>query len=340
MIKQVLHNIELSDICEEEKKELIHYAEQLYSIHCPVIFDVDQLLLLFEIKGDELENFVTDNTNRYFIRKKSGESREVWKPNCKLKSIQKWILKNILNNIEVSNCSHGFVKNKSILTNAQVHLHQEPFWVFSTDIKSFFPSIKKKEIKKIFVEIGYSESVSEALCLLTTANGILPQGFPTSPSISNIFFRKIDEEFQQVASRYSIRYSRYVDDITFSGIQNNRSLSLVKKLKQIISYTLSRYNLNINEKKTRLMKNKHTKIVTGLIVTSQGVRIPQKYIRRINKEIYYCQKFGVNEHLKYHGLITIANYKGYLVGLARFIYMVDSVKGAELIKKIQDLEWN
>lgn len=340
MIKQVLHNIELSDICEEEKRKLIHYAEQLYSIHCPVIFDVDQLLLLFEIKVDELEKFVTDNTNHYFISKRNGKSREVWNPNYKLKAIQKWILKNILNNIEVSNCSHGFVKNKSILTNAQVHLHQEPFWVFSTDIKDFFPSIKKNEIKKIFMGIGYSESVSEALCLLTTANESLAQGFPTSPAISNIFFRKIDEEFQQVASKFSIRYSRYADDITFSGIQNNGSPSLVKKLKRIISYTLSRYNLNINETKTRLMKNKNPKIVTGLVVTSQGVRVPQRYIRMINKEIYYCQKFGVNEHLKYHGLITIANYKGYLIGLARFIYMVDSIKGAELIKKIQDLDWN
>ncbi|MFN7253357.1 MAG: reverse transcriptase family protein [Anaerobacillus sp.] len=340
MIKQVLYNIELSDICEEEKKELIHYAEQLYSIHCPVIFDVNQLLLLFEIEVDELEKFVINNTNHYFVRKRNGELREVWNPNYKLKAIQKWILKNILNNIEVSICSHGFVKNKSILTNAQVHLHQDPFWVFSTDIKDFFPSIKQNEIKKIFMEIGYSEAVSEVFCLLTTVNESLAQGFPTSPAISNVFFRKIDEEFQQIAHKYNIRYSRYADDITFSGIQKKGYLTLVKKLKQIIYYTLSKYNLNINEKKTRLMKDNHAKIVTGLVVTSEGVRVPQKYIRMLNKEIYYCQKFGVNEHLKYHGLITIANYKGYLIGLARFIYMVDSIKGAELIKKIQDLDWN
>lgn len=115
---------------------------------------------------------------------------------------------------------------------------------------------------------------------------------------------------------------------------------MVKKIKEIVSFVLNKHGFIINDNKTRLMKNRHTKIVTGLIVTSQGVRIPQKYIRRLDKEIYYCQKFGVNEHLKYHKIITIANYKGYLIGLARFIYMVDQMKGKELIKEIQNLDWD
>ncbi|PFB76730.1 RNA-dependent DNA polymerase [Bacillus anthracis] len=340
MIKQVLHNIISSDLSEEEKKFFMQYAKDIHSNHCPVIFDINQILRLFELPDDDLEKFVIDNTNHYYVSKRNGEPREVWKPNYKLKTIQKWILKNILNKIEVSACAHGFVKSKSILTNAEVHQHQEPFWVFSTDIKDFFPSIKYKEIKKIFIGIGYSDAVSEAFSLLTTVNNELVQGFPTSPMLSNIFFREIDEEFQQLASRYNIRYSRYADDITFSGVQKKGYLKLVKKIKEIVSCVLSKYDFIINNKKTRLLKDRHTKIVTGLVITPQGVRIPQKYIRRLNKEIYYCKKFGVNEHLKYHGLITIANYKGYLIGLARFIYMVDQSKGIELIKKIQELDWD
>ncbi|WP_284037068.1 reverse transcriptase family protein [Neobacillus sp. 114] len=340
MIKQVINNILLSDLLEEEKKDLIQYAEKLNSNHFPIIFDINQLLMLFELTDGDFGKFVINNTNHYYVSKRNGNLREVWKPNYKLKTIQKWILKNILNKIKVSACAHGFVKNKSILTNAEVHRHQEPFWVFSTDIKEFFPSIKHKEIKKIFMEIGFSDAISEAFCLLTTANGRLVQGFPTSPMLSNIFFREIDKELQQIASRYNIRYSRYADDITFSGAQKKGYLTLVKKIKEMVTILLSKYSLVINDEKTRLMRNKHTKIVTGLVVTPQGVRIPQKYIRRLNKEIYYCQKFGVNEHLKYHGLITIANYKGYLIGLARFIYMVDQNKGIALIKKIQDLDWD
>jgi RNA-directed DNA polymerase len=340
MIKQVIHNIILSDLSEEEKKNLINYAENLYSKQCPVIFDTIQLKILFELQDGDIEKFVLDNTDHYFVRKSNGELREVWKPKYKLKTIQKWILKNILNEIKVLECAHGFVKNKSILTNAETHQHKEPFWVFSTDIKDFFPSIQYYEINKIFMGIGYSNEVSEAFSVLTTIQGKLAQGFPTSPMLSNLFLRDIDEEFQQIASRHHIRYSRYADDITFSGVQKKGYLILVKKIKEIVTFVLSKHNLVINDAKTRLMKDKHTKIITGLVVTSQGVRIPQKYIRRLNKELYYCHKFGVNEHLKYHELITIANYKGYLIGLARFIYMVDPIKGGEFIKKIQDLDWD
>jgi retron-type reverse transcriptase len=340
MIKQILHNITLSELPDKEKSILIQYAENLHSKRCPIIFDINQLIMLYELKNSDMEKFVDDNTNHYYVKKSNGNLREIWKPNYKLKKIQKWILNNILNKIEVSECAHGFVQKKSILTNAKIHQHPEPFWVLSLDIQNFFPSIKYDEVKKIFMEIGYSYEVSEALSMLTTVGERLAQGFPTSPMISNIFFREIDKEFNELANRYHIRYSRYADDITFSGLQKKGYIKLVKKIKEIVAFVLRKHNLFINDAKTRLMKNRHVKIVTGLVVTSQDVRIPQKYIRKLDKEIYYCQKFGVNEHLKYHGIITIANYKGYLMGLARFIYMVDQIKGAKFLKKLQEINWD
>ncbi|MFD5022960.1 reverse transcriptase family protein [Paenibacillus sp. NPDC058367] len=340
MINRILHNIKISDLPEEEKIDLIHYAEKLYSKGCPIIFDTDQLMELFELQDQDIMGFITENTNHYYIKKSNGDLRDVCKPNYKLKIIQKWILKNILNKLEVSEYAHGFVKNRSILTNAETHKYSKPFWVFSMDIKDFFPSIKYKDVKKIYTEIGYSNEVSETLSLLTTVHGKLAQGFPTSPMLSNLYFRGIDEEFQRIASGYYIRYSRYADDITFSGIQKNGYLVLYKNLKEIVTSILSNYNFVVNDAKTRLMRDKHPKIVTGLVVTAEGVRIPQKYIRKLNKEIYYCRKFGVNGHLKYHGLITIANYKGYLIGLARYIYMVEPVKGAKFIKMVKELDWD
>ncbi|MFC5649465.1 reverse transcriptase family protein [Paenibacillus solisilvae] len=340
MIKRILQNIEISDLSVEDKKSLINYAETLYFKRCPVIFDTNQVMMLFELQNEDMEKFVLENTNNYFVKKSNGELREIWKPNYKLKMIQKWILKNILNEIEVSEYAHGFVKRKSILTNAETHQYKEPSWVFSMDIKDFFPSIQYFEIEKIFLEIGYSIEVSKAISLLTSVHGRLVQGFPTSPMLSNLYLRDIDEEFQQIASQNHVRYSRYADDITFSGIQKKGYLVLVKKIKEIVTTVLRKHNFVINDAKTRLMKDKHTKIVTGLVVTPEGVKIPQKYIRKLNKEIYYCRKFGVNEHLKYHGLITIANYKGYLIGLARFIYMVNPNKGAEFIREIKKLNWD
>jgi RNA-directed DNA polymerase len=340
MIKQIIQNINTSELSLAEKEDFINYAETIASNKCPIIFESNQIKTLFNLPDGDIEKFMITSTNHYYIKKRNGDLREVWQPNYQLKIIQKWILKNILYKIDVSTCAHGFVKNKSILTNAEIHCHQDPFWVFSTDIQEFFPSIDQCEIKKIYKNVGYSDGVSDALSRLTTVNNRLVQGFPTSPMLSNIYFRPVDEELQKIASQYNIHYSRYADDITFSGGQKKGYLTLIKKLKQIIFYVLSKYGFIVNEEKTRFMKNKHTKIVTGLVVTSKGVKVPQKYIRKLNKELYYCQKFGVNEHLKYHGLITIANYKGYLTGLARFIYMVDQPKGARFLEKIQALNWD
>ncbi|KGP74487.1 reverse transcriptase family protein [Pontibacillus yanchengensis] len=339
MFDKILDNIKKSSLLEKEKEAYIQYARNLHLKNSPIIFDINQLVMLFDLPNDNIKEFVLENTNQYTISKRDGSSREVWKPSYKLKTIQRWILKNILFNIKVSESAHGFVKNKSILTNAEVHQYNEPFWVYSTDIKDFFPSIKQNEVKKIFLEIGYTEKVSEALSSLTTINESLVQGFPTSPMISNIYCREIDEEFKKQANKLNISYSRYADDITFSGPQKNGYLKLIKNIKNIVLHNFRENNFLINEKKTRVRKNKHTKIVTGIVVSQYGVRIPQKYYRRLNKELYYCQRFGVNEHLKYHGLITISNFKGYLIGLARFIYMVDPDKGSEYIKKIQKLDW-
>ncbi|WP_218938263.1 reverse transcriptase family protein [Bacillus toyonensis] len=289
---------------------------------------------------EDLQKFIKENSNKYFIKKRNGSLREVWQPSYKVKEIQKWIYKNILNDIQVSECVHGFVKNRSILTNAQNHIHEDKFWVFSMDIKNFFPSIRIERIEQIFLKLGYSLEVSKALSLLCTVDGKLVQGFPTSPSLSNIIMREIDEEFKTIADRYNLKYSRYADDITFSGDQKKGYLILVKRLEKMICFILKNADFEINNSKTRLMKNKHAKIVTGLIVDSDGVRIPKKYIRKLKKEIYYCKKFGVNEHLKYIGLITIANYKGYLFGLARYIYMVEKELGIMFIKQLNDLEWD
>lgn len=340
MIKHTLENIKLSNLSEERKTTLSNYAININMNNCPVLFDKNHLLLIFNLTEDDIQQFIKDNTNRYCISKRNGSLREVWQPSHKVKEIQKWILKNILNKIQVSDCAHGFVKNKSILTNAQTHIHKKKSWIYSVDIENFFPSIKINEIEQIFSELGYSASVSNTLSLLCTVDGKLVQGFPTSPTLSNVIFRQIDVEFENVAERYNLKYSRYADDISFSSTYKKGYLTLVKKLEKIIYFILIKHNFKVNDNKTRLMKNNHTKVVTGLIVSSDGVKIPKKYIRKLSKEIYYCKRFGVNGHLKYHDLMTIANYKGYLMGLARYIYMVEKELGIKFIEQLNELNWD
>jgi len=341
MIDNIIFNIKKSGLDSTLKDKLINYAENLKDNHCPIIFDEKQLLLMFELNeiGD-IGKYIAKETNRYTIQKRDGTQREVVQPSYKLKKIQKWILKEILMNIDIPACAHGFLKGKSILTNAQVHIYDQPSWVYCLDIKDFFPSIKKNKVKNVFFQLGYSEGVSNILSELCTIDGKLVQGFPTSPMISNAVFKSIDEDILNITKKLGFRYSRYADDLSFSGLEKSSYKKKIIKLNDSLGFILNKNDFSINESKTRIMKNKHTKKITGLIVSESGVKVPKKYIRLMKKELYYSKKYGVSDHLKYNDLITVANYKGYLIGMARFIYMVEKDIGSEFLKEINELNWN
>lgn len=158
--------------------------------------------------------------------------------------------------------------------------------------------------------------------------------------ISNVIFKNIDEDILNITKRLGFRYSRYADDLSFSGLEKSNYKNKIKKLNNSLSFILNENNFYINESKTRIMNNNRTKKITGLIVSESGVKVPRKYIRLMKKELYYSVKYGVSDHLKYNGLITIANYKGYLIGMARFIYMVEKDIGSEFLKEINELNWD
>lgn len=340
MIDNIIDNINKSKLHLELKNKLISYAINLNKNCCPVIFDEKQLRLMFELDEiSSISDYVKKQTDRYTIQKRDGNKREVFKPSYRLKKIQKWILKKILVNVDLPDCVHGFVKGKSILTNAEVHVHSKPFWVHCIDIKDFFPSIEKTKVKEVFADLGYSDDVATFLSEICTINGKLVQGFPTSPMLANIIFKDIDSIILNIIKRHGIRYSRYADDLTFSGMQKSNYKRQLEKISASICVALELNGFHINPLKTRTLKNKQAKKVTGLIVSEDGVRIPKKYIKLIRKELYYCKKYGVVDHLKYNNLITIANYKGYLTGMARFIYMVERDLGRQILKEINELNW-
>lgn len=341
MIDNIIFNIKKSVLESTLKDQLIGYAENLNKNNCPIIFDEKQLLLMFELNEiEDIKGYMEKETNRYTIEKRDGTQREVIQPSYKLKQIQKWILKKILMSIDIPTCVHGFLKGKSILTNAQVHIYDEPYWVYCVDIKDFFPSIKIDKVKNIFIHLGYSVGVSNILSELCTIDGKLAQGFPTSPMISNVVFKSIDEDILNITKKIGFKYSRYADDLSFSGLEKSNYKNKIIKLKNSLDFILNKNSFSINESKTRIMKSKHTKKITGLIVSESGVKVPKKHIRLMKKELFYSKKYGVSDHLRYNNLITVANYKGYLIGMARFIYMVEKDIGSEFLKEINELNWD
>lgn len=320
---------------EEYKKEVTEYAQRLLEKNLPVIFDLTHLSLLVGMEKKEMAYIIFGENRKNYklvqIPKKSGGHRKISIPCTTLKFIQKWILKNILNKMEVSNFATGFEKNKSIKNNAQIHLNQK--CIINIDIADFFPSIDMKKVYKIFRKAGYSKSVSYCLALICTNDNKLPQGAPTSPKLANIYCKQLDYRINGLCQKYHARYSRYADDITISG---NKT---IKNCLKIVKDIIEEEGFHLNNKKTRIQKNGQRQEVTGLNLNSGKVTIPRKYKRELKQEIYYCKKYGVENHLE-HINIKKAFYKEHLYGKAYFINMIEPEVAKKILEELDSIEWS
>lgn len=313
----------------------IEYAKKLLDNNLPVIFDFEHLSLLLGIKKEKLASLVFGEEEliykKVLIPKKRGGTRELLIPNNTLKYIQKWILDNILNNIRVSQFAKGFEKNKSILDNAIVHINQR--CIINMDLQDFFPSIEMDRIFKVFYYYGYTKEISFILSKLCTYKGTLPQGSPASPKIANIICLKLDKRISNLCKKYEAKYSRYADDITISG---NKGISGII---QIIEEIVEDEGFKLNKKKTRIAYNNKRQEVTGLNLNSGKVTVPREYKRKLMQEIYYCQKYGVEDHLK-HIRCEKAFYKEHLYGKAYFINMIEPESAVKILNELNNINWD
>lgn len=186
-----------------------------------------------------------------------------------MKERQRWILKNILSCVEIKDCVHGFVKGKSIVTNAKCHVAKKE--ILCLDISDFFPSTKLSKVIDVFKKLGYIDAVAEYLATLCTYNGELPQGAPTSPALSNIIFTTIDEQLMLFAKENDLTYTRYADDLTFSTNSNN-----IEEFIDEIECIINEFGYTLNKNKTHIMKDNYRKMVTGLVV-NETVKVPKKF---------------------------------------------------------------
>lgn len=229
---------------------------------------------------------------KQFLPKKDGGYRVVWI----IKDDEyKNILKRIANNLYKSNafpeCVQGFIKNRSIISNASHHLKKK--FVFNIDIKRFFDSINADKIVDILIREGFRKKHAKIISELLTVNKILTTGFSTSPVISNIICLDMDQKLLEFSGKHGFEYTRYGDDITISS---NKDVPIKKDIAKI----LSQYGFTVNHKKCKLLKKGGVQYVTGLTVSDDIPRIPRKFKRSIRLEIYYMKKYGKFGHLFYH----------------------------------------
>lgn len=292
------------------------YAEKLIIADLPVIFNAKDLSALL---GYQLEALLSALDaphllyRRFFIAKKGSGKRRIDQPLDSLHDIQQWILAHILNKCTPHHAAMAFTKNRSIKLNALPHVKQPQ--VLSLDVKDFFPSLHPEKVIKVFSDMGYAQEVAEILTGLTTLGFGLPQGAPTSPALSNLIMIDIDEYLARFATRSGISYTRYADDLTFSGAFTPG------KVIDRCRFILKKHGLKLNETKTRLMWPHQCQEVTGVVVNKK-LQAPRGARRRLRQEIYFIERRSLEAHESWcHSLYS--NRRDHLRGLAEHILFLN-----------------
>ncbi len=241
-----------------------------------------------------LSNNIEKNYKIYKIKKNNGGYRTIYEPNSLLMKIQKSILNNILNNKSISLYAKAYHKGISLRDNASAHVNKD--LILKLDIKNFFESISFVDIYNSCFSIEYfPKSVGMLLTYLCTYNDHLTQGSPTSSYISNLVMKDFDEEIGYYCEMNNISYTRYSDDMTFSG-DFNPSEVIVKVRKM-----LYKLGLELNDSKIHVIHKSSCQSVTGIVV-NEKVQVGSRYRNKIRQEIYYIRKYGLESHLDRCGI--------------------------------------
>ncbi|MFG6460164.1 reverse transcriptase domain-containing protein [Roseateles sp. DXS20W] len=242
------------------------------------------------------------------IPKRSGGTRTIDAPKRRLKQHQQKLSRDltaIFGNL--SSAAHGFVLGRSVVTNALVHVGRKS--VVRVDLQDFFHQIHFGRVKGVFLAPPFNlpDDVSTVLAHLCCHEGVLPQGAPTSPPISNFVCLALDRRLRQLARRYKARYSRYSDDLNFSF--PSQSLSQIPQEMFAVSFVdgravveagplvaeiVAKQGFIINANKTRGVDREHRQVVTGIVV-NDGLSVPRKYLDSIRGALYMWRKHGLAE---------------------------------------------
>jgi retron-type reverse transcriptase len=213
----------------------------------------------------------------FAIPKRSGGQRQILAPKRKLKAIQRK-LRLLVDDLPVSEHAHGFRPGRNTRTNAEPHVGRPV--ILRLDLQDFFPSVTFGRARGLFVALGYGYAVAATLAALVTESVRQPvevdgvvyhvpvgprhcvQGAPTSPGICNALARKLDQRLAGLARAFGFRYTRYADDLTFSG----EEVKNVPALKRFATRIIREEGFQVNEKKTHVARRGSRQQVTGVTV--------------------------------------------------------------------------
>ncbi|WP_164727031.1 reverse transcriptase family protein [Shimia sediminis] len=301
-----------------------------------LLISQDQLTRFADLKSlsASTDNAFAPHYRYHTISKASGQARLIEEPKPFLKTLQKRILKGILNHVPTSEISFGFTRGRDCLQAASKHCGEDVVVTF--DLRSFFPSVRQSRVIGLFRCLGYPDAVARHLAGLTTVitpafvlkrlrlendrflpNRHLPQGASTSPAIANLSAYALDRRLMGLARRLDAQVTRYADDITFSGPRE-----ITTPLKHAVPEIIADSGFVVNPQKTHIMPRTQCQVTTGLVV---------------NDHINILRRDYDNLRAELHHLLTLddprrrdASYLFALDGRITWVERVHPVRGQKL----------
>ena len=318
---------------------LVDHGRAIQEKNTPVIFTLSHLAHCSRTLYSDLHAYIAikvptkDFPYRHFpIKKRSGGTRWISVPDPPLWAAQAWISRNILRNIAPHNCSTAYAPGCSPKKNAEIHCGST--WLLKLDVENFFGNISERQVFHVFRKQNYPPLLSFEMARLCTKFGkhvsdkrvgkgckskrwkpsqkgyaveeyqrdwvgVLPQGAPSSPMLSNLVAYDMDEELYQLATKERATYTRYADDLIFSFLEMDRE-KLVEFKKKAIAI-VRKQGFPINSRKSKIIPPGARKLVTGLVVNDSTPKIRKEVRDKIRAHLFYSKKFGVSQHCTKRG---------------------------------------
>lgn len=287
--------------------------------------------------------------------RKSGRPRPIEAPKPFLKTIQRQILRGILDPVPAHDAAHGFVKGRSCVSGAARHAGEDV--VLAVDLRDFFPSIPARRVHGLLRSLGYPWGVARyltGLCVTTMPPSAiralppddrpewftrarlrtphLPQGAPTSPALANLCAWRLDRRLDGLARRMDARYTRYADDLAFSGDADfaQRADGFLRTVKAICRDA----GFSVNPRKTRIMGKGGRQRVTGLVVNSH-VNVPRAEFDALKAILHNSACHGPETQNR----DAHPDFRRHLDGRVTWVENVNPRKGHRLRRAFQEIDW-
>jgi RNA-directed DNA polymerase len=287
-----------------------HAPERLRQCGLPELKTLDELAAALGIGRGVLEWLAfpdaADEPRHYAafaVPKRSGGYRVIYAPKPRLKAAQQWVHREILSKVPPGAPAHGFTRGRSILTNAEPHA--KAAIVVTLDLEDFFPSVTFRRVRGLFQSLGYGAEVAIALAMLCTVkpaekvreflggikHRMLPQGAPTSPALANLVARGLDARLSGLAAKFGCTYTRYADDLTFSGDEAFRKV--LGRFLPLLHGIIRAEGFRVNKRKVHFARSGARQQVTGLVV-NDGPKVPRRTRRELRAILHNARKTGMD----------------------------------------------